>query len=188
MVALSIRTDFAEVESSLARLPVDLQERVMARTVNRTVEQARTAMQRQITSEFNLKAGYVRERLSIKRARFVRGRLELDAELIGGNGIKRAANVIAFGARPGQRGVSVLIKKKGGRKEIGGSFIANKGRTVFRRTGKTRLPIEPVQTIDVGQMFNAKRINSVVVSLIRDRLPVVFEREAQYALARWGKR
>jgi hypothetical protein len=43
-----------------------------------------------------------------------------------------------------------------------GAFIGNKGRTVFQRTGNTRLPIKPVQVIGVGQMFNFKPINARV--------------------------
>ena len=53
--------------------------------------------------------------------------------------------------------------------------------------GDARLPIEPVRTIDVPMMFTTKRINSAVIRAIESKLPVIFEREARYALLRFGK-
>lgn len=182
---LNIRTNFPDVVDALGRLQDQLASQVLARSLNRTMEQARTAMSREIRSEFNLPAAYVRERLQIRKAFARSGQFSLQAELIGGDGRRRSANVIRFGARPGAAGVSVLIRK-GGRKEIKGSFIGNKGRTVFRRTGDKRLPIEPVQTIDVAQMFNTRRINAAVVAAMRQKFPAIFERELRYAMTRAG--
>ena len=72
------------------------------------------------------------------------------------------------------------IKRVGGKKVITGAFVGNNGRTVFIRTTDNRLPIKALQTIDVGQMFNTKRINAVVVRTLREKFPEVFEREARY--------
>ncbi|MFZ4624105.1 MAG: hypothetical protein ACOYNF_07690, partial [Rhodoferax sp.] len=47
-----------------------------------------------------------------------------------------------------------------------GAFIGNKGRTVFQRTGKARLPIKPVQVIGVSQMFTFTKIRDRVISKI----------------------
>ena len=77
--------------------------------------------------------------------------------------------------------------KRGSTKPLPGAFIGNKGRTVFRRVGKKRLPIEPVQTIDVAQMFNTRRINEVVLATINARLPEIFEREAAFYLQRFNR-
>jgi hypothetical protein len=68
---------------------------------------------------------------------------------------------------------------------IKGAFIGNQGRTVFRRVGKERLPINAVQTIYVPQMFNTGRIKDVVVKLMREKFPVIFEREAKFYLSKW---
>ena len=183
---INIRTNFPDVSRQLSRLQGDMADKVLARSLNRTMDIAKTAMSREIRSEFNLAAAYVRDRLRIKRAFARAGQFSISAELAAGDGKKgRSANVIAFGARPAPGGVSVLIRK-GKRKVIKGAFIGNKGRTVFRRVGKSRLPIESVQTIEIKQMFNTRRINAAVVAAMNARFPSIFDRELAYALSQVG--
>jgi hypothetical protein len=179
---ISIRNNFPSVQKKLDQLQKDVGARALASAVNRTIEQGRTQMIREITSEYAVKAGYVRQRLTIRRANFKAGVFRIEATLTGGGkyGKGRSANVIAFDARRTSRGVSVKIKKTGGRKVITGAFIGNKGRTVFKRIGKDRLPIKAVQTVGVPQMFNQKRINAAVVAAIKARFPAIFEREAKF--------
>lgn len=184
---LSISTNFAEVQRRLDALQSDMRNTVLVRTVNKTMDVAKTDMSKSIRQEFNVSASYVRERLRVRKASFKAGRFSVEAELIGGNGKRRSANVIAFAAKQGKQGVSVKIKKAGGRKVIKGAFIGNKGRTVFKRVGDARLPIEPVRTIDVPQMFTTKRVNSAVIRAIQSKLPAIFEREARFALSRFAK-
>jgi hypothetical protein len=195
---INIRTNFPDVAARLGKLQDAMAAQVLARSLNRTVEQARTLMSQRIRAEFNLSAAYVRERLSIKRAFAKSGQFSLAAELRGGRGQRRSANVIAFGARLGKGGVSVLIKRRG-RKVIKGAFIGNKGRTVFERVDNTtmgsrsqskgakhRQKIKPVQTIEVAQMFNTRRINAAVVAAMQAKFPAIFERELRYAISRAG--
>ena len=61
------------------------------------------------------------------------------------------------------------IRRAGGQKMIEGAFIG--GRTVFRRIGKDRLPIEALATIGIPQMFTAKKINLPVQAWINGELP-----------------
>lgn len=180
---ISIQTNFPQVAAQLARLQADIAGNVLARSLNAVMAQASTAMSREIRSEFNLSADYVRQRLRIKRAFARGGQFSLSAELIGGGGKRRSANVIQFMRGTGKRGVKVVIKK-GRAKEIAGAFVGNKGRTVFRRLGASRLPIEPVRTIDVAQMFNTRRINARVLQTIDARFPIIVERELRFALSK----
>lgn len=69
-----------------------------------------------------------------------------------------------------------LIKRGGGLKGINGAFLGNKGRTVFERVGKGRLPIKPVQVIGYSQMFNSRKINRRVMSKVRAELPIEIDR------------
>ena len=179
---INIRTNFAEVATKLGQLQEGIASKVLARTLNTVTAQAKTAMSVQIRREFAVSAAYVRERLAVRRAFAREGQFSISAELVGGGGRRRSANVIAFGARQVKGGVSVQISK-GRRKVIKNAFIGNKGRTVFSRDGKARLPISPVQTIDVAQMFNTRRINAAVVAAINGKFPAIFERELRYALA-----
>lgn len=179
---INIKHNFPAVARQLRWMREDLANRALASAMNKTIAIARTDMSREIRNEFALKAGYVSERLRVRKA-WRSGALELTASLAGGDGRKRSANVIAFGARQIRKGVSVRIRK-GRRKVIAGAFIANKGRTVFIREGRTRLPIKAVQTLDVAQMFNTKRINARVIATINRRFPQIFAHEAQFALRR----
>lgn len=197
---LTIKADFAGVEASLKRLQADVGKRALASAMNKTVDLARTQMTREITGEFNVTSGYVRERLRVRRAG-AKGTVVIEAALIGGKaGGRRSANIIAFveksvslaqarkRAKAGTLGqLYVKVKRKGGKKPLRGAFIGNKGRTVFERVGKERLPIKPVQVIDVAQMFNTRKINAAVVRMIERRFPEVFAREARFYVDRFNR-
>lgn len=196
---LSITTNFPEVQAALDTLRADVSRTVMARSLNRAIEQARTQMSREIRQEFAVDARFVRERLSIKKASFYGGAMFLEAALDASEK-PRSANLIRFKARKGAAGVTVAIKKKGGRKLVRNAFIGNKGRTVFERVpgttmrsrsaskgAKHREQIKPVQTIDVPQMFTTRRINAAVQAAMLARFPAIFERELAYALGRFNR-
>lgn len=198
---ISITTNFPEVQRQIDALRNDLAAKATARAVNRTIEQARTQMSRQIRAEFNVDAGFVASRLRIKRATFFRGLINIEATL-DATAKTRSANVIRFAAKSGKRGVTVKIKRTGGRKLIAGTFIGNKGRTVFERVEGTRMQsrkpakrgtgahqqqIRPVQTINVPQMFTTKRINAAVVAAMQARFPAIFEREVAFLLSAFNR-
>lgn len=95
-----------------------------------------------------------------------------------------------FSARQTKQGVTVRIRRDGGRKLIKGAFIANKGRTVFIREPyplTKRLPIRGVETIDVPQMFNSRPIMRRVLERVRAEFPKEFDRAAAYLLDRFNK-
>jgi hypothetical protein len=198
---LSITTNFPDVQRQLERLRQDIAGKASASAVNKTIEQARTDMSREIRAEFNLQASEVRQQLRIKRAYFKAGNLTIEAALIGGRPKGRALNLIRFVTNKGRLakrkgkgsktspGLMVQIKRTGGKKALGpNAFIGNAGRTVFQRTGDKRLPIKPLRTIDVAQMFNTKRINEAVVRKVREKFPALFAREAAFYLQRFGSK
>ena len=183
---LTISTNFEQVSRSLDRMREDVGARALASALNRTLEQARTAMSREIRQEFNMPAAKVSAALRVRRASFKAGRFRMEAVLESPSKRGRSLNLINFAARQTRQGVTVKIKKGGPRKLIRGAFIGNDGRTVFIREGKSRLPIRAVQTIDVAQMFNTRRINAKVVDVVKARFPAIFEREARYYRSKFG--
>lgn len=197
---LSIKTNFPSVKKSMDKLQADIRQRATVSAVNKTIDQGKTQMVRAITREFVVKADYVRARLNIKRARYSQGAFSIEATLAGGSDRGRSANIIAFvekkvslaeGRRRAKAGTRnelfVQIKRGAGKKGLGKAFIGNKGRTVFIRSGDGRLPIEPVQVIDVAQMFNTKRINKVVVDFMKAKFPEIFDREAKFFVDRFNR-
>ena len=83
-----------------------------------------------------------------------------------------------------QKQLGFLIKKGGGLKKIEGAFVGNKGRTIFIREGKARLPIKPLQVIGFSQMFSSKRISQRVMQKIEQEFPVEIDRALKMLLAR----
>lgn len=192
MVTISIKDNFPDVMRQLDQLQADVGHQALVRAVNRTLDLGKTRMVKVITSEFNIKARVVRESLRVRGASRKAGRFEVQGYLESPSKRGRSRNLIHFAARQTKQGVSVQIKRGTPRQVIRGAFIALKGNatggTVFIREGKARLPIKALQTIDVAQMFNAKRVSEVVVKVMQDRLPEIFEREARWYAQRFNDR
>lgn len=181
---LATTTNFPQVAKRVRELGTTVYQKAAVSALNKTVAKAKTRMSREIRSEYNLPASKVNAALRIQRASFSQGLARIEATLESPSTYGRAMNVIHFSALQTATGVMVKIKRVGGKTLIRSAFIANKGRTVFKRTGPKRLPIEPVQTIGIPQMFNAKRITEVVLQLVEDDFPQQFDREARYYLSK----
>jgi hypothetical protein len=205
-VKFSISTNFPDVQRQLAQLQDDVAKKAAARAVNRTLDQAKTAMSKEIRSEFNMAASKVSAALRVRNASYRNGLYRIEGTLESPSRRGRSLNLINFAERSismaaarkrmaaGEGGSYQLrgqtrqkqlelrfkIRKTGPAKVIKGAFIGNDGRTVFIRTGNARLPIKALQTIDVAQMFNTKRINARVVLMMQEKFPVIFEREAKF--------
>lgn len=177
---VSASVNFPEVQRQLVRLGTQVYQQAAVSAINKTAKQAKTAMSREIRREYNLPARKVNESLRVVRATYSQGVANIGAALESPSERGRSLNLIHFGAKQTPQGLSVKIKRVGGRGLVQGAFIGNKGRTVFRRVGKQRLPIEPVQAVGVPQMFNTRRINEAVQQFVRDKFPEVFAREARY--------
>lgn len=192
MVTIVIKHNFAEVQRQLDQLHRDIAEAATARAINRTLDQAKTRMIRAITAEFNIKASAVRESLRVKGASRRAGLYRIEGFLESPSKRGRSRNLVHFGAKQTPQGVQVQIKRVGPKKIIRGAFIAKKnnqyGGTVFIRSGRSRLPIETRQTIDVAQMFNAKRVNDLVLRFMKDKFPEVFAREVRFYTDRFNAR
>lgn len=180
----------------LYRVKAGLGDKALVSALNATASQARTQMIRGITREYKINASLVRERLQVQRAK--RNGMQFTATLLGNPaGMKgRAMNLIHFvervttlaSARKRRKqgtlnDVYFQIRRTGGKQTIEGTFIANQGRTVFRRVGPSRLPIEPIQTIGVPQMFQAKKVQLPVQRWITDNFPRIWDHELRYYLS-----
>jgi hypothetical protein len=192
---ISIRNNFPKVAAALDRLAVNVGNKVMARAMNHTIDQGKAEMARQISKEFRLTVHQAKERLRVSKVA-TRGRgLKFQVILEATNrGKGRSMNLIHFVTstptrnKKGKLGqLKFQIKRLGGRKMLAGAFVGNKGRTVFMRTSKGRLPINAVNTIDVTQMFNSKRINGAVKDVMLRRFDANFRRELRAVLRGFAK-
>lgn len=202
MSTINVRHNFPEVAARLETLSAEVGDKALVRALNKTMDQGKTQMARQISQEFRVSVGTAKERLSITRASARGGVLRFRAILEATRrGKGRSMNLIAFvtkgkvskaaAKRTGRADLSgqlqFQIKRGGGKKVIKGAFIANQGRTVFIRTGKERLPIKALNTIDIQQMFNTRRIKNVVQQIMLDKFPAHFNRELSAVLRGYGR-
>ena len=194
---IRISTNFPDVQRKLESLRKDIAEKALRSAVNKTIGQAQTQMIRGIRNEFNLTSAKIREKLFIRKAYAASGRWGISATLESKTpgGKRRAINLINFlknaagRKRKGSKSeLRFKIKRAGGLKSVTGAFVGNKGRTVFARVGPGRLPIKPVSTIDVPQMFNTRRINERVIAFINSKFVELFERDVSYYTQRFGSR
>lgn len=188
---VEIKLNDRDVKRMLARLNTEAGELAVKRTINRTADQARTRMSREIRDEFALTKAKVDQKLHVQAARVEGGGLRFTGRLLSyGERGRRSINLIAFAARQSKRNrmLSAQILRAKGRIKVPGAFIGNQGRTVFRRVGRERLPIKTVQVIDVPQMFNTRRINEKVLTFVRQKFPEVYQRELRFALRQAGAR
>jgi len=201
---ITIETNFPQVQRALQGLQREVADKATARALNATIAQARTQMSREIRREYMVDTRFIGQRLRLKKATFRNGRLGLEAAL-DAQEKPRSANVIRFAVKKkkgkkGKDGVLVKVKRGEPAKLIRNAFIGNKGRTVFSRVDGTKMAsrsgskgakhreqIEPVQTVDVPQMFNARRIKAAVVAAMEARFPAIFERELAFLLGRFNR-
>jgi len=194
-----MKMDIKKVSRALGGLRDGLKNKATNMALNKTAAKGKTEMGRAIRAEFNLKAADIRPRLRVLRASKKGADLVAVLDALGGSRRGRSMNLIRFleskvtlaeGRRRKKSGTQnqlrFKIKKRGPAKTIKGAFIGNKGRTIFKRSGKARTPIEAVGTIDVPNMFNTKRINKRVVARIQKEFPIEFERAARHVLRRFN--
>lgn len=195
------------VRGNLRRLQSDLRDKALAMAINKTAAKAQTEITRAVTQEFAISRDEVRNSMYLRPATTKR-QYEVEAviQIFGSAKRKgRSLNVshfleksitLAEARRRNKRG-ALYAQGKGGRlfpilgfkfkrggavKHIEGAFIGNKGRTVFVRVGKGRLPIMPVQMIGVSQMFTTEKIKQRVLDRIRRELVVEVQRAVAYLL------
>lgn len=201
MISINV-LNVADVKTRLAQQAQGIRDKAIGPAINKVAEKARAEINRAIAQEFAVKASEVRNAITLIKARA--GKLEARIEIFGSSKKRgRSLNMIHFlaavqaagqsvnvrGSRASKRSLSglggqigFLIKRAGGLKVLEGAFIGNKGRTIFRRTGKSRLPIEPLQVIGFAQMFNSRRISSRIMAKINADLPIEIDRAVARAL------
>ena len=200
MIRIDVR-GIREVQANLRALPEKLQGLATQAAINKVAAGAQTEINRAIRDEYAVRSEDVRSSIAVRKAQ--RGRLAATVEIFGSPTRRgRSMNMVRFLAAvqglktrgttgAGKKALAALerqlgfkIKKAGGLKKIEGAFLANKGRTVFRRTGDARLPIEPVQVIGYSQMFSSRKIRARVLARINRDLPVEVGRAVRMILAR----
>jgi hypothetical protein len=208
MIGLTLQHDFADLNRQLDRISdAGKRAKATAMAFNKVAAKANTTAGREIRRHYMVKVAHVSPRIKVHKASGKSDAVRVVIEpVLGSRG--RSQNVVRFLEKKvtlaemkrrrkagrlasvhylrGRARVNPILHfqiTKGRSKRIDGAFIGNKGRTVFRRTGSRRLPIEPIHTIDVPDMFGSRRVTEAVIARIQQELPVEISRAIRLVLS-----
>lgn len=174
MLNISVKADIDSAKAQLLYLQNTTVGQAAAHALNRTAQQVRSAAVKEVAQRTGVKQKDVRRVLDIT-VRATPARLTAVVQATG-----RTWNLIRLGARQVAKGVSYSAWGK--RQLAAGAFLANKGRTVFRRVGKIRLPIEPLYGPSIPRSMASKAVEDAMRSIIGDRWPINFAADLRYFL------
>lgn len=196
MIGIDVR-GLADVKKALAGLTGQESDKAMQMAINKTATKGRAEINRAVLEKYAIKANEVRNSVEVRQA-YKKQRVAVAEISVFGSPSRRgrSMNLIHFlatlggmktrGSRASRKEIKTLgeqmgfrITKAGGMKKIEGAFIGNKGRTIFRRIGKERKPIDAMRVIGVSQMFNSRALRGRVMAKISDD----FEAELGRAVA-----
>jgi len=163
---ISVEADIKAATQGLLLLERDINTAAVA-ALNKVAVTARAQAARSISQQSGLPVNQVRERVPLARA----NRYTLEAAI---SARKYAPNLIRYSARQTKPGVSANAWRQ--RKVYRGTFIANKGRTVFARVGPERLPIKAVYGPSVPRTFIKDETLRAISTTVATRFPLELER------------
>lgn len=144
------------------------------RALNKLIKSARTQVSAEIRSDLNLKKSDVDAAFNVILSRG--GALVAILRAMR----TRRYNLIRFGARQTKAGVTVALKK-GQRQIIRGAFIPKNMRTVFKRVGKARLPIEGVKApYSIRELFKSARMKKAIETWLPEAYARTLRQELNY--------
>ncbi|SMG65602.1 prophage LambdaW5, minor tail protein Z_ [methanotrophic bacterial endosymbiont of Bathymodiolus sp.] len=143
------------------------------RALNKTARWMRTHIARQAAQSLNVRVGTIRKELVLLRAK--------GSNPYAGVAIGKASGVIKASElgspRQNKQGTCV------GKRQFDRSFMATMPsghRGVFRRKGKSRLPIQEVQLVTTGRIANV--MEELADKQAMSRFETLFEHELKYAM------
>ena len=151
--------------------------KVITTALNRTAGNAAVAVRRGISQATGIAVGKIKPRMALKKATRSRQIAILTAFAHTPN-LVRFASAAAIGASLKRKGKGLKAKAWAKRARVfPGTFVANRGRTVFVRRGKGRLPITNVYGPSIPRSMGSKRVLRHVQEIIVRRWRINFAHE-----------
>lgn len=183
-IGVTIELDLEPLFETLKQLGTSVEARVLSAAVNRAARDARVTLRRSVQDVVSLRAKDVNAVLSVHRA----SRRDLQAVIAVAS---KPIPLIRYGARETSRGVTVRVKKGGGRKVVRvddrGAFLATVGsghRGVFVRRSKQRLPIRELFGPSVAQVVKDASLEARLQEAAAETFLREVERGVTRALAK----
>jgi len=185
---IKISTNFPDVARQLANLQKDIGEKAVASALNKTVALAKTAMQQEDPGRVQHQRGHCHPVAEGAACQCSEGQVPAERCPV--------LDLPAWSAQPQPGTLLCTPDPQGCDLQGQAQWTASadpwlvpdqrRGHGDDPRGQHARLPIKALQTIDVGQMFNTRRINAKVVQLIEARFPDIFANEARFFTARFN--
>lgn len=178
---MEIKLDIKGLDEMREALSPAKLQRAIIRALDKTAKQGKTAAQKAIRDEYNIK---LRDLSSKIKTDFHPSSLKAVI-----TATDRSIPLIQFSPRQTKKGISLRIKK-GSSKTIKRTFIASMKsghRGVFTRIGKKRLPIKQLYTIGAAEMFGSKK----VIEAIKERILEQWQKNITHELEKgwqYGKK
>lgn len=148
--------NFEEVRRAFAP---EIVTKALRSTIPRTMRKARTNVSKEIRKVYNIKAGTVKDTVSLQSRRTSDSTVSILSYRGGSLPLDRfGTSIRTISTRLGKRrAVSAKVKKGGRRRVVAGAFPL-KGDTgpTMQREGDSRLPIERIFSLSVPQMVNQR--------------------------------
>lgn len=180
MVEVSVKGDVRQVLRSLKGIEKKVVEKATVSALNRTIKQGFRLTLRHMAKN----VGLTQKVLAKEFFRMFKAtRSRMDAVILAR---PHVPNLMRYSAKQRKGGVSAKIY--GRTKTHKGAFIANQGRTVFKRTSPKRLPIKPV----FGPSYARELLNfektGALDKLVRLQFPKHFARDLRFFTQRHNAR
>ena len=173
-----------EAQRLLGKIPGGMQTAV-ARAVNRALSGARTTVVKAVRERYTVKSKDVRQSLRFKKAT----KNSLDGELISEGSQLELSH---FKVKPrtdttGNRQRKVIAEIiKGSANEVKRGFIYNT--QVFRREGRSRLPINKQTGPAVPQMLGQDEVLNKAMETLQKRFASRLQHETEALINKWSRR
>ena len=177
---IDVKVDIKEVTRELNRLQRSVIPAATKAALNKTASQVSTVAKRDIAKTVGLPQKTIAPSFKVFKSSIQSLRATVEAS-------GKALNLIRFKAKQTRRGVTA--KAWGKRKLYPGTFIANQGRTVFKRSSVgghrvKRLPIEPVHGPSVPREFIRARVQRAMQQVVSTKFPKIFRDQIKYKLSK----
>jgi hypothetical protein len=190
MIAIDIDAKQIKRLESAVRKAGKLMSIEISAAINATAKKTRLDMGRKIRSELNIGKDPVESVIKILRP-------ATPGSLTAGVRLKKTTRLPLrdFGAKQNKSGVTYKISKRGGRGSVQGAFqgprpgsvkTSWRGR-VFKRVGKSRLPIVQLMGPSPWGVFVKRRMNSVQIQETQTELKYQIERRIKLNVLRANK-
>lgn len=186
--SLAITVDLNNFKEVIKMFSRETMSKVISRTLNTEGTRFKTTIAKSIRKIYNVKSGDIKERVHTKSATYSRLQyiMKVDGHRLNLSRFSPLEKKIKIKSKNGRWGytrvgVTVKVKRTGGRKLVKGGF-SHSG-AIFKRAGDDRMPIDTLRTLSIAQMFK-KDFIKIGEDNINANLHKTFQSNLNYYLNR----